>query len=158
MFPKVYLTSHSRISGSRWVIAPSWLSGSLRSFCTILLWIFTPFLNLSCFCYALAVSVVYCGHLCMKHFVGISNVLDAISSHSHSIVFLCFFKKSFLTILAILWNLIFSWVYHPFSSLPFVSFLFFSQLFVRPPHTIILLCCIFFPLEVVLVTTSFTIL
>ena len=27
-----YLTSHSRMSGSRWVIIPSWLSGSWRSF------------------------------------------------------------------------------------------------------------------------------
>ena len=32
MHPKVHLTSHSRISGSRWVITPPWLSGSLRSF------------------------------------------------------------------------------------------------------------------------------
>ena len=32
MFPKVHLTSHSRMSGSRWVITPSWLSGSWRSF------------------------------------------------------------------------------------------------------------------------------
>ena len=32
MFPKAHLTSHSRISGSRWVISPSWLSGSWRSF------------------------------------------------------------------------------------------------------------------------------
>ena len=31
-FPKVHLTSHSRMSGSRWVILPSWLSGSWRSF------------------------------------------------------------------------------------------------------------------------------
>ena len=30
--PKVHLTSHSRMSGSGWVITPSWLSGSLRSF------------------------------------------------------------------------------------------------------------------------------
>ena len=29
---KVYLTSHSRMSGSRWVTTPSWLSGSWRSF------------------------------------------------------------------------------------------------------------------------------
>ena len=29
MFPKAQLTSHSRMSGSRWVTAPSWLSGSL---------------------------------------------------------------------------------------------------------------------------------
>ena len=37
MLPKAHLTSHSRLSGSRWVIKPWWLSGSWRSFCTVLL-------------------------------------------------------------------------------------------------------------------------
>ena len=32
LLPKAHLTSHSRMSGSRWVITPSWLSGSWRSF------------------------------------------------------------------------------------------------------------------------------
>ena len=32
MLPKAHLTSHARMSGSRWVITPSWLSGSWRSF------------------------------------------------------------------------------------------------------------------------------
>ena len=32
MLPKAHLTSHSRMSGSRWVITASWLSGSWRSF------------------------------------------------------------------------------------------------------------------------------
>ena len=32
MFHKAHWTSHSRMSGSRWVITPSWLSGSWRSF------------------------------------------------------------------------------------------------------------------------------
>jgi len=32
MIPKANLTSHSRMSGSRWVITPSWLSGWWRSF------------------------------------------------------------------------------------------------------------------------------
>ena len=32
MLPKAHLTSHSRMSGSRWVITPSWLSGLWRSF------------------------------------------------------------------------------------------------------------------------------
>ena len=32
MLPKAYLTSHSRVCGSRWVITPSWLSGSWRFF------------------------------------------------------------------------------------------------------------------------------
>ena len=32
MFSEAHLTSHSRMSGSRWVITPFWLSGSWRSF------------------------------------------------------------------------------------------------------------------------------
>ena len=32
MLSKAHLTSHSKMSGSRWVITPLWLSGSLRSF------------------------------------------------------------------------------------------------------------------------------
>ena len=36
MLSKVHLTSHSRMSGSRWVITPSWLSRSWRFFCTVL--------------------------------------------------------------------------------------------------------------------------
>ena len=32
MLPKAHLTWHSRMSGSMWVIIPSWLSGSWRSF------------------------------------------------------------------------------------------------------------------------------
>ena len=32
MLPKGHLTSYSRMSGSRWVITPSWLPGSWRSF------------------------------------------------------------------------------------------------------------------------------
>ena len=32
ILPKAHLTLHSKMSGSRWVITPSWLSGSWRSF------------------------------------------------------------------------------------------------------------------------------
>ena len=32
MLPMARLSSHSRMSGSRWMITPLWLSGSLRSF------------------------------------------------------------------------------------------------------------------------------
>ena len=32
MLPKAHLTSHSRMSGSRWLITPLWLSGSWRPF------------------------------------------------------------------------------------------------------------------------------
>ena len=51
----------------------------------------------------------------MKCSLGISNFLEEISSLSHSIVFLYFFalslKKTFLSLLAILWNSAFRWVY-----------------------------------------------
>ena len=70
-FSKAHLTSHSRISGSRWVITPSWLSRSWRSF----LYHFCP----------------YRAHLCMKCSLGISNFLEEISSLSHSVVVLYFF-------------------------------------------------------------------
>ena len=36
MLPMAHLTSHSRISGSRWVITPLWLSGHEDLFCTVL--------------------------------------------------------------------------------------------------------------------------
>ena len=41
---QVRLTSHSKMSGSRWVITPPWLSGSLRLlFCVVLLCILSIF-------------------------------------------------------------------------------------------------------------------
>ena len=43
MFPKAHLTLHSRMSGSRSVITPWWLSGSLRSFYIVLLCILATY-------------------------------------------------------------------------------------------------------------------
>ena len=37
MLPKAHLTSGSRLFGSRWVVTPSWLSGSRDLFCIFLL-------------------------------------------------------------------------------------------------------------------------
>ena len=51
MLPKAHLTSHSRMSGSRWVTTPSWSSRSLRHFFVQFFCVFLPpLLNLSCFC------------------------------------------------------------------------------------------------------------
>ena len=100
MLPKAQLTSHFRMSGSRWVITPSWLSGSLRAvfvqfFCVFL----SPFLNIFCFHYILAFFVLYWACLRMKYALGVSNFLKVISSLSHSIIssicFHCSFKKAF---------------------------------------------------------------
>ena len=91
MLPKAHLTWHSRMSGSRWVITPLWLSGSLKSF------LYSSSVY-SCHLFLLSSaslrsipSVLYCAHLCMKCSLGISDFLEEISSLSHSIVFLYFF-------------------------------------------------------------------
>ena len=50
MLPKAHLTSHSRISGFRWVITPSWLSW-LKIFFVQFFCVFLPsLLNIFCFC------------------------------------------------------------------------------------------------------------
>ena len=53
--------------------------------------VFLPsLLNLFCFCEVLAISVLYCAHLCMKCSLGISSFLGEISSLFCSVVFLYF--------------------------------------------------------------------
>ena len=42
MLPKAHLTSHSKMSGYKWVITPFWLSGSWRSFFCIVHLMFSP--------------------------------------------------------------------------------------------------------------------
>ena len=91
MLSKAHLTSHSRMSGSRWVITPLWLSGSWRSFL---------YSSSVCSCHRFLISsasvrsrpsVLYRAHLCMKCSLGISNFLEEVSSLSHFVVFFFFF-------------------------------------------------------------------
>ena len=83
----------------------------------------------------------------MKCSLGISNFLEEISSLSHCIVFLYFFalitEEGFLISPCCSSELCFQMGIFPFL-LCFLH-LFFSQLFVRPPQTAILLFCISFP-------------
>ena len=89
MLPKAHLTSRSRMSGSRWVITPSWLSGSWRSFLYSSVY--------SCHLFLISSTSVkfipFLSFLCssMKCSLGISNFLEEVSSLSHSIVSLYFF-------------------------------------------------------------------
>ena len=57
MLPKIHLTLHSRISGSRWVITASCLSGSWRSFLYSIFCVYFCylFLRFFCFCYVLTI-------------------------------------------------------------------------------------------------------
>ena len=50
MLSKAHLTSDSRMSGSRWVTTPLWLSWSLRPFLYGSSVFLPPLLNLFCFC------------------------------------------------------------------------------------------------------------
>ena len=84
MLPKAHLTSHSRLSGTRWVITPLWLSGLWRYF----------LYSSSVYSYHLlissvsvrSISLLHRAHIFMKCSLGSSNFLEVISSVSHSIV------------------------------------------------------------------------
>jgi len=130
MLPKAHLTLDSRVSGSRWVITPSWLSGSLRCI--------------------LCSSSVYSCHLFLMSSASVrsipflSFILVSLLAWNVPLVSLIFLRRSlvfpillfstislhwslrkaFLPLLAILWNFAFKWVYLSFSPLPFVSLLF----------------------------------
>ena len=111
MLSKAILTSHSRMSGSRWVTTLLWLSGSLRIFFVQFCVFLPPLLNIFCFCYALTVFVPYCAHPCMKcppwylqfPWWDLFSIwlFSSISLH-------CLFRKVFLTLLAIFKNSAFS--------------------------------------------------
>ena len=126
MLPKAHLTSHSRMSGSRWVITPSWLSGSWRSFlyssslysCHLFLISsasvrYIPFLSFIQPIFAWNVHLVSLIFL-KRSLVFPILLLSCISLHWS-------LRKAFLSIFDILWNSAFKWVYLCFSALLFAS-------------------------------------
>ena len=149
MLPKaLYLTSHTSMSGCRWVTMPAWSSGSLRPFSYN--------------------SSVYSCHLYLIssasiRYLRILSFILPIIARNFPLVSLIFLKRSlvfpfycfslflcidhlgqlFLSLLAIFWNSAFRWVYLSFCTLPLASFLFFLH---------------FFFLRMILVTTSCTML
>ena len=133
------------MSGSRWVITPSWLSGSLRSF------LYSSSVY-SCHLFLISSASVrspsllpYWAHLCMKFSLGISNFLEEISSLPHSIVFLYFFtlitEEGFLISPCFLWNSEFRWVYLSLSPSPLASL--FSAICKGSSYTILPFCVSF---------------
>ena len=91
MLPKAHLTLHSRMSGSRWVIIPSWLSGPWSSFLySYSVYSCHFFLISSAFIRPIPFLSLLSSSLHEMSF-GIFNFLEEISSFSHSIVFLYFF-------------------------------------------------------------------
>ena len=113
---------------------------------TFLVWFcvfLPPLLNLFWFCYILLISIVYHAHLTWSVplispiFLKRSLVFPVLLFSSTSLH--CSFKKVFLSLLAILWNSAFSWVYFSLSPL----LLFFPQPFVKPLQSLCLLAFLF---------------
>ena len=130
MLSKVHLTSHSRMSGSRWEWSypPSYLSNEdlflYSSFvysCHLFLISSAsvrsiPFLSFIVPIFAWNVSLV-CLILLKRSLVFPNLLVSSISLHSS-------LRKAFLSLLAILWNSAFRCLYLSFSPLPFTSLLF----------------------------------
>ena len=102
-----------------------------------------PHLNLFCFCYVFNVSSFIMPILAwnIPFLEEISNLSILLFS---SISLHCSLKKAFLSLLAILWNSAFTWVYLSF--LLCLSLFFFPQLFVKPLQTTTFPSCISFSL------------
>ena len=133
MLSEAHLTSHSKMSGSRWVITPLWLSGSWRSFlynssvysCHLFLISSasvrsTPFLSLIKPIFAWNVPLVSLIFL-KKSLVFLILLFSSVSLHWS-------LRKVFFSLLAILWNSAFKWEYLSFSPLLFTS-LHFTNIF-----------------------------
>ena len=156
---KVHLTSHSRMSGSRWVITPSWLSWLWRSF--------------------LYSSSMYSCHLFLissasVRFIQFLSFIEPIVAWNVPLVSLIFSKRSlvfpillfspislhwslrkaFLSLLAILWNSTFRYLYLSFFPLLFAYLLFTAICKASPESHFAFLH--FFSMGMVLIPVSYT--
>ena len=123
MLPKAHLTLHSRMSGSRWVIILSWLSGSLRPFLYSDVYSCHLFLNSSAsLMFFIMPILAWNVSLISPLFLNRSLVYPILLLSAISLY--CSLKKAFLSFLSILWNSAFMWVYLSLSPLPFASLLF----------------------------------
>ena len=130
MLPKAHLPSHSRMSGSRWVITLSWLSQSLRTFLysssvySCYLFLISTFVKsllfLSIIVPIFAWNVPLVSLIFLERSLVFPILLFSSISLYHSL-------KTFLSLLAILLNSAFSWVYLSLSPFPF-TFLIFSAI------------------------------
>jgi len=129
MLPKAYLTSNSRMSGSRWVIMPSWLSGSWRSFlysssvysCHLFLVSSASVRSLSFLSFTVPIfawNIPLVSVIFLKRCLVFPILLFSSISLHWSL------RKPFLSLLTILWNSTFKWVYLSYSPLLFTSLFF----------------------------------
>ena len=159
MLPKAHLISHARMSHSRSVITPLWLSVSWRSFlysssvCSYYLFLMSSasvrsILFLSFIVPILAWDIYLVSPIFWKRSLVFPILLfSSISLHWP-------LRKVFLSLLAILWNSAFKWVYLPFSLLPLSSLLFLAIFKASSDNHFSFL--LFFFLGMVLITAFYT--
>ena len=161
MFPKVHLTSHSKMSGSRWVTTPWWLSGSLRTFqyissvysCHLFLVSSASIRSLSFLPFIVPIfawNVPLASPIFFKRSLVFPILLFS------SIYLYCSLKKASLSLLGILRNSAFIWLHLSFSPLPFASLL--SSAICKAASDYDFAFLHFFFFGMVLVTTSCTML
>ena len=148
------------MSGSGWVITPSWFSGSWRYFVYSSVYSFHLFLisyaSIRFISFLSFIVPIFAWNVPLISLVFLNRLivfpillLPSISLH-YSL------KKAFLALLVILWNSAFRWVCLSFSSLPFTSLLFSAICKTSSYHYFAFLH--FFSLGMVLITISCTML
>ena len=125
MLPKAHLTLDSRMSGCKWVITPSWLSGSWRSFlyrssvysCHLLIFFASvrslPFLSF--------IEPIFAWNVPLLSLIFLKSSLVFHILLFSSISLRWSLRKAFLSLLAVLWNSEFIRISLSFSPLPFTS-------------------------------------
>ena len=147
MIPKAHLTSHSRMSGSRLVTTPLWLSGSLKPFlCSSSVYYCHLFFICSASVKVHTISDLYfpilAWNIPLIVLIFLKRSLVFLILFIHSIH--CSFKKILLSVFTILWNSTFSCLYLSLSLLPFASLL--LSAICKLPQTTTLSSCISFSL------------
>ena len=122
ILPKAHLTSHSRMSGSRSVITPSWLTGSWRSFLySSSVYSYHLFLISSAFVRSIPflsfIEPIFAWNVPLVSLIFLKRPLVFPILLFSSISLHWSLRKAFLSLLAILWNSAFHWVYRSFSLL-----------------------------------------
>ena len=130
MLLKAHLTSHSRMSDSRWVITLLWLSGSLRSFfvCSSSVYSCHLFLissaSVRSILFLSFIVPIFAWNIPLVSLIFLKRALVFPILLFSSISLHWSLRKTFLSHLASLWNSTFRWVYLSFSPLPLASLLF----------------------------------
>ena len=128
MLSKPHLTSHSRMSGCRWVITPSWLSGSWRSLYSSSVYSCHLFLISSASVRSMPflsfIVLIFAWNIPLVSLIFLKRSLVFPILLFSSIYLHWSLRKAFLYLHAVLWNSAFKWVYLYFSPLPLASLLF----------------------------------